>query len=416
MGTACPSSGRNSTYRSVQISGASSLYAADRKKKRSGRQQHWQAVDARNHLGWLRWQGDTTGRWILRRYRNGRYNTEPIGVADDKMDADGISVLDYQQARAKAVELSADDKRPAGRLTVKQAMIDYIRFLKADGKGTATAESSAARWIVPKLGRLEVAAITSQQFREWKAWVAKSGIIPEKNNGISADEMLRRRRVSANRHLADLKSALNHAFKEGRVSSNVAWSGERVEKYRNVASKLARYLTVDEAKRFLDGCDPIFRPLARAALETGMRYSELARLQVVDFNKDSGTVFVKKSKAAVERDVVLTPEGARFFSDACECRQRNELIFTREGAAPWGHGNQGWYVKQANERGGIDPPITFHTTRHTWASWAVMGGVPLTVVAKQLGHVDTTMVEKTYGHLAPSYITEAIRKGAPRFV
>ena len=44
-----------------------------------------------------------------------------------------------------------------------------------------------------------------------------------------------------------------------------------------------------------------------------------------------------------------------------------------------------------------------------------MNGVPLMVVAKNLGHSDTRMVEKHYGHLAPSYIADAIRAGAPRF-
>jgi hypothetical protein len=37
------------------------------------------------------------------------------------------------------------------------------------------------------------------------------------------------------------------------------------------------------------------------------------------------------------------------------------------------------------------------------------------VVARNLGHVDTRMVEKHYGHLAPSFISHAIRAGAPRF-
>jgi hypothetical protein len=44
-----------------------------------------------------------------------------------------------------------------------------------------------------------------------------------------------------------------------------------------------------------------------------------------------------------------------------------------------------------------------------------MNGVPLLVVAKNLGHADTRMVEKHYGHLAPSYVADAIRAGAPRF-
>ena len=44
-----------------------------------------------------------------------------------------------------------------------------------------------------------------------------------------------------------------------------------------------------------------------------------------------------------------------------------------------------------------------------------MNGVPLLVVAENLGHADTRMVERHYGHLAPSYVADAIRSGAPRF-
>jgi hypothetical protein len=44
-----------------------------------------------------------------------------------------------------------------------------------------------------------------------------------------------------------------------------------------------------------------------------------------------------------------------------------------------------------------------------------MNGVPLVVLAKNLGHVDTRMVEKHYGHLAPSYIADTIRAGASKF-
>ena len=45
----------------------------------------------------------------------------------------------------------------------------------------------------------------------------------------------------------------------------------------------------------------------------------------------------------------------------------------------------------------------------------VMAGVPLMVVARNLGHSDTKMVERHYGHMAPSFIVDAIRAGAPRF-
>ena len=72
-------------------------------------------------------------------------------------------------------------------------------------------------------------------------------------------------------------------------------------------------------------------------------------------------------------------------------------------------------MKEANARASLTPSITFHGLRHTWASLSVMARVPLVVIAKNLGHADTSMVEKHYGHLAASFVSDAIRAGAPRF-
>jgi hypothetical protein len=44
-----------------------------------------------------------------------------------------------------------------------------------------------------------------------------------------------------------------------------------------------------------------------------------------------------------------------------------------------------------------------------------MNGVPLLVIAHNLGHSDTRMIERHYGHLTTDYMDEAIRKGAPKF-
>ncbi len=43
-----------------------------------------------------------------------------------------------------------------------------------------------------------------------------------------------------------------------------------------------------------------------------------------------------------------------------------------------------------------------------------MAGVPLVVVAENLGHADTRVCEKHYAHLAPSYVAETIRSQAPK--
>ena len=72
-------------------------------------------------------------------------------------------------------------------------------------------------------------------------------------------------------------------------------------------------------------------------------------------------------------------------------------------------------MREACENARIIPPVGFHCLRHTWASLAVMAGMPLIVVGKNLGHADTKMVEAHYGLLAPSYMAEAVRKHAPKF-
>jgi integrase len=72
-------------------------------------------------------------------------------------------------------------------------------------------------------------------------------------------------------------------------------------------------------------------------------------------------------------------------------------------------------MRAACARARIAPAVSFHALRHTWASLATMAGVPLLVVARNMGHADARMVEKHYGHLAPSYITESIHAGAPRY-
>ena len=68
----------------------------------------------------------------------------------------------------------------------------------------------------------------------------------------------------------------------------------------------------------------------------------------------------------------------------------------------------------ACKRAQIRPAISFHILRHTHGSTLAMRGVPLGVIATQLGHADTRMTEKHYAHLAPSYVADTIRAHFPK--
>jgi integrase len=305
-----------------------------------------------------------------------------------------------------------------GAYTVKDAVADYLVHLE----GRASWKDSKKRleaFVLPAFGDKLVNELDDDEIRKWHRGIARQGArtrtkkgAPQNYRNTEGDpEAQRKRQASANRVLGLLKAALNLAWRNKKktgVESTDAW--QRVEPFEGVDVPRSRYLTLAECKRLINASDPEFRVLVRAALETGARYQELARLRARDFNAESGTLHIRKSKVHKDRHIVLTEEGQEFFAQLAAGKKATDLLLGRE----WGPSDQQIPMTKACVRARIDG-ASFHTLRHTWASLSVMAGVPLMVVAKNLGHVDTRMVEKHYGHLAPSYIADAIRAGAPRF-
>jgi integrase len=294
--------------------------------------------------------------------------------------------------------------------------------IEANKKTATDARLRYEAHIRDALGDMPVAALTTDVIRRWHIDLAKKPARVRTRAGLKQqykainrgdEEAWRRRRVTANRVLTTLRAALNRAWKDGKVTSNAEWS--RVDPFESVDTARIRYLQVTEAQRLINATDPDFRQLVQAALETGARYGELTRLQVHDFNRDTGTLAIRTSKSGKGRHIVLTEEGAAFFRQLCAGRPGAELMLLKASGKAWARSEQGKLMRKACEIAKITPAIGFHGLRHTWASLAVMGGMPLLVVAKNLGHRDTRMVEMHYGHMAPSYIAEAVRAHAPRF-
>jgi integrase len=390
---------------------------------------HWRSLERGLHLGYRRIKtGTGTGTWWARHYLGDQqYETESLGIADDLSDADGVAVLDYWQAQEKArgcmVRRAHAAAGKTGPYTVADTMEAYFRFLANDGRGVHTIRDARYRdnaFIRPNLGWVEVAALTADKLRQWRDDLVQTPprVRTKKNSTqnhrkITDDNARRARKSSANRTWSILRAALNHAFHDGKVPSDLEW--RKVKPFRSVDAARVRYLTVAEAKRLINAAEPDFRMLVQAALQTGARYGELARLTVADFNPDVGTLTIQQSKSGRARHVVLTDEGTQFFRRLCAGRAGGEPLLRKTTGSPWDFAHQIRPMDDTVARSKISPPISFHGLRHTWASHAIMNGMPLMVVARNLGHADTRMVEKHYGHLAPSYVADAVRKSAPRF-
>jgi integrase len=149
----------------------------------------------------------------------------------------------------------------------------------------------------------------------------------------------------------------------------------------------------DEARRLIDACRADFRALVTAAPFTGCRYGELAAMRGDDFNPDAGTLRVRTSKSGKPRHVVLTQEGRDFVAQWAAGKPASARLFLR---AMMRKSEQQRPFSAACEAARIDPPLSFHGLRHTYASRLAMRGVPIAVIAAQLSHADARMVEKHY--------------------
>jgi integrase len=397
-----------------------------RARLRVAHKPYYRLIEPGLHLGYRK-LASGPGTWLARRYSgDGRYVLENLRtadgalvLADDYEDSDGERILNFAEAQ-RAARGARGQHRAAGAYTVAHAMDDYLRFLESDGRASHSVRDTRYRidvFVRSQLGNVKLAALTTEQLRRWRDQIASSPPRLRTRNGeqqkhreMTADEDGKRaRRATVNRTWTILRAALNHAFREGKVDNDIAW--RNLKPFRSVDGTRIRYLTIAEAKRLINACDTSFRPVVEAALQTGCRYGELCRLQVHDFNPDSGTLAIRQSKSGKARHVVLSDEGKAFFEQLTVGRSGADPIFGKV----WAKSHQARPMREAVERAKIRPRISFHGLRHSWASLAVMGGMPLMVVAKNLGHADTRMVERHYGHLSENFITDEIRKRAPRF-
>jgi integrase len=387
---------------------------------------YYRLIDQGRHLGYYR--GPRGGTWLARLNNGGRYVEAKLGLADDSSDPNGIDVLSFADAQAKAREwfdaqARGDSDVQSGPYTVSQACDDYLEdYLRRSGKDEANTRGRLNR-IKAALGRVEVNRLTSGQIKKWHSDLSDGDPLTRSNElddegkrrrrlvDRNDPDVQRRRKASANRMLTVLKAVLNHAFQhppEGvQIASRAAW--ERVRPFREADAPKIRYLDDEEARRLRNACPIDFRDLVEAALQTGCRYGELCRLRVRDFDEQTKTLRVETSKSGRPRSVALTDEGVQLFARLSTGKTGEEPLLARSDGSTWRSSHQLRRMEEASKAANINPPVSFHILRHTYASRLAMRGAPMPVIAAQLGHQDTRMTERHYAHLGPSYVAETVR-------
>src|ERR1700738_691015 len=216
---------------------------------------YYRALEPGLHLGYRR-PLSGPGKWVARHYiGDENYEVETFAVADDFSDADGVAILSFPQAQTLArsrmvarAHAAAGKTRP---LTVADAIESYIEFLETHRKSGREGRYAADAFILPALGKIEVAALTTDQIQDWLTKLAKAPARIRTKKGERQQfktqthpENSRRRKSSANRIRTLVKAAPNRAWRGVKVTSDIAW--RRVEPFEGVDSARIRYLTMEE--------------------------------------------------------------------------------------------------------------------------------------------------------------------------
>lgn len=223
------------------------------------------------------------------------------------------------------------------------------------------------------------------------------------------------------RHMTTLRNFYSFLTREGKVPADPS---EFLTPPRQW-STLPKYLNREEIDRLLAAPDA-GKPTGlrdRAMLEllyaTGLRVTELCRLELSNVERDSGVLRVT-GKGNKQR---LVPFGesageaiGRYLNEArpalLKGRASRFLFVTARGGAMTRQGFWkllGGYGKKA----GIFRDLTPHVVRHSFATHLVEGGADLRSVQIMLGHADISTTQ-VYTHVARRRLRETVDQHHPR--
>jgi integrase len=366
------------------------------------------------------------GTWSVRiALADGRYNLKTLGNADDYDDANGQTILTFEQAQEAALArfkaLQQDGGIIKSPYTVAEAVDAYLEWFRVHRKSIVETEAMIRAHILPTFGEDVIDTLKSERIKAWLTRLAskparkrsKLGAATAHREAPKDDDEKRSRKSTANRILTVFKAILNKAYEDDKVSTCDAW--KKVKPFKSVDEPVVRFLQPQEATRLLNTSEPDFRKLVNAALMTGARYSELTAMTVADFSQEGASIFVRPSKSGKGRHIPLTAEGVQVFADATLGKTGRELIFTRANGSTWGKNYQVRPLLAACTIAKIEPAIGFHELRHTYASLLAQAGADLLTISKLLGHADTRITSRHYAHLCDKTLASAVNRFLPNF-
>jgi len=219
-------------------------------------------------------------------------------------------------------------------------------------------------------------------------------------------------KATANRLIGWFRAALNDAFavKGNGIESDLAWR-KGLKPFPKVDAPRKVFLDEAQTKRLVNVTSGAFRNLVIAALLTGARPPhELAACRAQDFNAKARTLVIPGGKTG-PRNVFLTREGVRFFTEITAGKEPGALLLPAEGGEAWTKNLHQRPMQEAVRKAKLPKGATLYSLRHTAASRALASGMNMQLLAENMG-TSVRMIEKHYGQFSDEGRRKLIEAGA----
>lgn len=263
--------------------------------------------------------------------------------------------------------------------------------------------SNLDRHFLPRFGRMKMANIAASAVQAWVNDASAAGLSP--------------------RSVVKYHTFLHSIFERAVVDQVVAINPCRHTLLPKLVKKPKTAVTPEQFEALLAEIPDEFRLMVLVAIETGMRWGELAALRPVDIDFTRGVMIVQRVVLEVPRKISGADVGFVFRDypkdnehrevaiGAQLCRvirehmlaqgsRDDDLLFPTRTGAPISRNTFRTRVwLPAIERSVLRQHVRFHDLRGAHASWLLAGGADLKVVMDRLGHRQITTTQQYLGSL-----------------
>lgn len=334
--------------------------------------------------------------WVDLRFRGQRYRLRsPDNHREGALAYE--ATLRRSLADGNTLYLASDPRsraKAASETTLNTFAVEWLEaYVKAYLRPSTRRKHAGTlqRHILPELGHLPLAAITSAEVKRFTGVLLNKQLSPK----------------TINNTLSTLRCCLDSAVEWEHLGHLPRFKWLRMPPNR------FDFLSPEESRQLLAAAKTApYALMIRTALRTGMRAGELLGLRWEDVDFERRIISVRRS---IVRGYESSPKNYRhrfipIASDLLEAlsdaRRPTGYVFSFDptGKTPLAQPRRGLW--QAQKAAGLRA-FGWHVLRHTFASQLVSEGISIYVVQALLGH-STVLMTQRYAHLAPSAIAGAV--------